>query len=203
MEFTMKHLYTLWVSLALLFSVNTHAVTIDLVPEHAAISTGSLLSVAVNISGLNENTAPSLGVFDLDFYFDNSLFHFNSLGWGDSIKGNQLDLNGFGSLQSGTVAAGMINLFELSFDDIDSLNNAQAGEFTLFTLAFDAIAPGTGNFSIGINQLGDAEGKFLVAENVNGTQVHVNSLSVPEPSSFLLLLGVLAIIVLRTKLTAK
>jgi hypothetical protein len=106
-------------------------------------------------------------------------------------------------LQSDTLATGIINLFELSFDDIDSLNNAQAGEFTLFTLAFDAIAPGTGNFSIEINQLGDAEGKFLVAENVKGTQVNVNSVSVPEPSSFLLLLGLLAIIALRTKLTTK
>jgi hypothetical protein len=203
MEQTMKHLYTLWALLILLFSVNTHAITIDVVPEQPAINTGSLLSVAVNISGLNENVAPSLGVFDLDFYFDNSLFSFNSLSWGDRIKGNQLDLNGSGSLQSDTLATGIINLFELSFDDIDSLNNAQAGEFTLFTLAFDAIAPGTGNFSIEINQLGDAEGKFLVAENVKGTQVNVNSVSVPEPSSFLLLLGLLAIIALRTKLTTK
>ncbi len=199
----MKHLYTLWVSLVLLFSVNTHAITIDLVPGQLATDTGSLLSVAVNISGLNENAAPSLGVFDLDFYFDNSFFHFNNLSWGDNIKGNQLDLNGFGSLQSGTIAAGVINLFELSFDDIDSLNNVQAGEFTLFTLAFDAVAPGIGNFSIGINQLGDAEGKLLVAQSVNHTQVAVNRVSVSEPSSFLLLLGLLAIVALRTKLTAK
>jgi hypothetical protein len=203
MELTMKQLYTLWVSLILLLSVNTYAITIDLVPEQPAINTGNLLSIAVNISGLNENTAPSLGVFDLDVYFDNSLFSFNSLRWGDSIKGNQLDLNGFGSLQADTIGAGIINLFELSFDDIDSLNNVQADEFTLFTLAFDAVALGIGNFSIEINQLGDAEGKLLVVQNVNSTQVAVNSVTVPEPSSFLLLLGLLAIVALRTKLTAK
>lgn len=199
----MKHLHSLWVALVLLFSANTQAIIIDLVPSQPAIGTGGVLSVAVNISGLNESAAPSLGVYDLDFYFNPDIFSVSNLIWGDSIQGNQLDLNGFGSLQSSTIAAGVINLFELSFDDIGSLNNTQASAFTLFTLVFDTMAPGIGSFSVGVNQLGDAEGQLLMVDRLADTQVVVNSLSVPEPPGFLLLFSLLAIVALRAQLATR
>lgn len=196
----MKQLRKFWVSLALLFTVDAHAISIDLVADNTSVTAGSLVSVAVNISGLNDMSAPALGVYDLDVIFDNSLFAFNNLFWGDSSKGNQLDLNGFGSLQSNNLSAGLINLFELSFDDIASLNNGQAGEFTLFTLVFNAIAIGSGNFSLGANLLGDAEGAYLPLDTINNTQVVVTSVTVPEPSSLLLLLGLVAVMTLRARM---
>lgn len=196
----MKHLRKFWISLMLLFTVDAHAISIDLVADHTSVTTGNLVSVAVNISGLNDTSAPSLGVYDLDVIFDNSLFVFNNLIWGDSSKGNLLDLSGFGSLQSSNLSAGLINLFELSFDDIAGLNNSQAGEFTLFTLVFNAIAIGNGNFSLGANLLGDAEGSSLSIDTVTNTQVAVNSVAVPEPSSWLLMLGLLAVVVLRARM---
>lgn len=196
----MKHLRKFWISLMLLFTVDAHAISIDLVADQTSVNTGDLVSVAVNISGLNDTSAPSLGVYDLDVIFDNSLFSLNNLVWGDSSKGNQLDLSGFGSLQSSNLSTGLINLFELSFDDIASLNNGQAGEFTLFTLVFNAIAIGNGNFSLGANLLGDAEGSSLSIDTVTNTQVAVNSVAVPEPSSWLLMLGLLAVVVLRARM---
>ncbi len=196
----MKHLRKFWVSLVLLFTVDAHAISIDLVADQTSVATGNLVSVAVNISGLNDMSAPALGVYDLDVVFNNSLFAFSNLIWGDSSKGNQLDLTGFGSVQSSNLSTGLINLFELSVDDIASLNNGQAGEFTLFTLVFNAIAIGNGNFSLGANLLGDAEGEYLSLNTINNTQVAVTNVTVPEPSSWLLILGLVAVVVLRSRM---
>lgn len=196
----MKHLRKFWVSLVLLFTVDAHAISIDLVADQTNVATGNLVSVAVNISGLNDMSAPALGVYDLDVVFNNSLFAFNNLIWGDSSKGNQLDLTGFGSVQSSNLRTGLINLFELSVDDIASLNNGQAGEFTLFTLVFNAIAIGNGNFSLGANLLGDAEGEYLSLNTINNTQVAVTNVTVPEPSSWLLMLGLVAVVILRSRM---
>lgn len=196
----MKHLRKFWVSLVLLFTVDAHAISIDLVADQTSVATGNLVSVAVNISGLNDMSAPALGVYDLDVVFNNSLFVFNNLIWGDSSKGNQLDLTGFGSVQSSNLSTGLINLFELSVDDIASLNNGQAGEFTLFTLVFNAIAIGNGNFSLGANLLGDAEGEYLSLNTINNTQVAVTNVNVPEPSSWLLMLGLVAVVILRSRM---
>lgn len=194
----MKSLKKLWVSLVLLFSVDTYAISIDVIPDHTSLTTGDTLAVQVKISDLNDNAAPSLGVYDLDFYFDHSLFTVSNILWGDSDKGNQLDLNGLGSLQSSSIGTGVINLFELSVDDIASLDGLQAGEFTLFTVLLDAIAVGAGNFSLHVNALGNAEADGLIAGSVGNAQVAISAIQVPEPSSGLLLLvGILAVILLR------
>ncbi|WP_039912430.1 hypothetical protein [Cellvibrio mixtus] len=194
----MKQLRKFLVSLAVLFSVDASAISIDLIADHSSVVTGGTVVVQAKISGLDDNAAPSLGVYDLDFNFDSRLFSFKNLIWGDSDKGNQLDLNGFGSFQSAGSSTGSINLFELSFDDADSLNTWQAGGFTLFTLVFDAIATGTGNFFLGINSLGDADANALRASAGN-TQVVVGSVPVSEPSTWLLLLGALSVLMLRAR----
>lgn len=197
----MKKIFCLLSMLCLGFSFNANAISIDLVANKSAVNIGDNLEVAVRISGLNDAGAPSIGVYDFDFHFDNSLFSFNSISWGDSTQGNQLDLSGFGSLQNSTSGNGWLNLFELSFDNALDLNQFQAGEFTLFSVLLNTIAVGTGNFSLIANSLGDAYGDELFADEINETQVRVGSISVPEPSSVLLLLaGLLAIAALRTSM---
>lgn len=197
----MKKIFCLLSMLCLGFSFNTNAISIDLVANKSSVNVGDNLEVAVRISGLNDAGAPSLGVYDFDFNFDNNLFSFNSISWGDSIHGNQLDLSGFGSLQDSTSGNGWLNLFELSFDDALDLNQFQADEFTLFSVLLNTIAVGTGNFSLIANSLGDAYGDELFVDEINETQVRVGSISVPEPSSALLLLaGLLAIAALRTSM---
>lgn len=200
----MKHLRKFWVSLMLLFSVDTYAISIDLVPNQTHITSGGIVSIAVNISGLKDGGAPSLGAYDLDFHFDNTLFSFNSLIWGDNNKGNQLDLAGFGSLQDSSENAGWLNLLEISFDDALNLDFAQAGEFTLFSVVLNAVGIGSGNFSLTANSLSDSFGNALETSNINNTHVNVgNSVTVPEPSSLLLFAGLLAMVLLRKKLAQK
>lgn len=197
----MKKIFCLLSMLCLGFSFNANAISIDLVANKSSVNVGDNLEVAVRISGLNDAGAPSLGVYDLNFQFDSGLFSFDSIHWGNSANGNQLDLSGFGSLQDSSSGSGWLNLFELSFDNALDLNQFQADEFTLFSVLLNTIAVGTGNFSLIANSLGDAYGDELFVDKINETQVRVGSISVPEPSSALLLLaGLLAIAALRTSM---
>ena len=194
----MKKLFIALCTLGLSFSLNTNAITIDLVANNSAINPGDNVEVQVRISGLNDMSAPALGVYDVDFNYDASLFSVSSINWGDSVKGNQLDLLGFGSAQDISSGFDWLRVFELSFDDVLDLESLQAGEFTLFSVLLNAIAIGSGDFSLATHSLGDAYGNDLVIDHINNTQVSVGSVSVPEPSSILLLLlGILAIVTLR------
>lgn len=198
----MKKIFCLLSMLCLGFSFNANAISIDLIANKSAVNIGDNLEVAVRISGLNDAGAPSIGVYDLNFQFDSGLFSFDSIHWGNSANGNQLDLSGFGSLQDSSSGSGWLNALELSFDDALDLNQLQLGEFTLFSVLLNTIATGTGNFSLTANALGDAYGNELTVDQINGTQVSVGSVSVPEPSSILLLLaGLVVLVSLRTKLS--
>lgn len=193
----MKNLLAGLLTLGLSFSLNANAINIDLIADHAAINIGENVAVQVRISGLDGELA--LGAYDVNFNYDASLFSINTIIWGDS-QGNQLDLSGSGSLQDTSNGIGWLNLFALSFDDVLTLELLQESEFTLFSVLLNAIAIGSGDFSLTANTLGDASGNDLFLDSINGVNINVNGASVPEPSSLLLLIGVLAMLVLRTKL---
>ncbi len=187
--------------LTLGISLNSQALTIDLVPSESQINSGATVQIDAKISGLKSQGATSLGVYDVNLNFDSSLFVLNSISWGDSVKGNQLDLNHFGSLQiSDASNSGLVNLFELSFDDVWSLENLQANSFTLFSLVFSSIANGSGAFTLSANALGDAYGSGFNLDAINNTRVDVKAVSVPEPAiNFLMLIGLIALGFARIK----
>lgn len=195
----MKKLFNFIASLAVLFSCDTFAININLAADKSNLNIGDTLELQVRVSGLDDNAAPSLGVYDLNLGFDATLFSLNAVHWGDSVLGNQLDLAGFGSLQESTVNGSWLNLFELSFDSVADLDLLQAGDFTLFSVLLTAQAIGEGNFSLWINSIGDASGNELSIDEPNGLAVIVGGVEVPEPSGFLLLLGALAIFALRVR----
>lgn len=142
-----------------------------------------------------------VSVLEEHLNYDARLFNFSSILWGDSTLGNQLDLSNFGSLQDSSSGLGGLNVFELSFDEAMDLELLQAGEFTLFSVLLNAVAIGSGNFSLTTNAIGDAYGNDVLIDTINGTAVNISGVSVPEPSSLLLLLGMLAILALRAKLS--
>lgn len=196
----MKKIFATLLSLGFSLSLNASAITIDLIANQSAVAMGDNIEVQVRISGLNGNSVPSLGVYDVNFNYDANIFSVGGISWGDAVKGNQLDLLGFGGLQETSSGAGWLNLFELSFDSATDLQLLQAGEFTLFSVLLNTIAVGTGKFSLVANSLGDAYGDNLAADHINGTKVTVGAVSVPESSSALLLLiGIFAITMLRAK----
>lgn len=198
----MKKILTALLTIGMCFSFNANAVNIDLIANQAVVNVGDNLEVQVRISDLNDVSAPSLGDYDVNFNYDTSLFNFSSIVWGDSTLGNQLDLSGFGSLQDVSSGLGWLRVLEASVDGALDLELLQAGEFTLFSVLLNATGNGNGTFSLTTNAIGDVYGNELLINTITGTTVDVGSVSVPEPSSLLLLLlGVLAITLLRIKMS--
>jgi len=104
--------------------------------------------------------------------FDPALLSFSGRTFGNPILGDQLDLTSSGTATIAEVTSpGTLHLAEASFDLASVLDALQAGDFTLATLTFDALANGVSSFSLTINQLGDSNGTPLTA---------------PEPGTFAL-----------------
>jgi hypothetical protein len=153
-------------------------------PVSQEVPVGASVDVALTISDLGVGGAPSLSTFDLDILFNPAILTFDSVTFGDPILGDNLDVFGLGLNLTGAdlVSPGVLNIFELSFDNPSDLDFFQAESFTLATLTFDTLVIGTSSLDISINALGDAWGDPLVAEVQSGSIS-----AVPEPSTLLLL----------------
>jgi hypothetical protein len=159
-------------------------ISLSVEPNSQVIGVGEVFDVGIRISGLGSSSAPSLGAFDLDLSFDNSILSFNSVAFGDPILGDQLDL--FAGSISGFdgSAPGLVDFFELSLDSAADLDSLQADSFTLATLTFTGTGLGTSALLLSLdppNALSDSVGSPLSATLENG-QASV----VPVPSSILL-----------------
>jgi hypothetical protein len=178
----------------LLSSASAMAITIGFDPTDQTVNVGTPVSVGLTISGLEDF---SLSTFDLGVIFNPSILAFNSVVFGDPVLGDQLDVSRLGgNLTSFSVTTpGTLNLFELSIDSEDDLNNFQAGSFTLAMLTFNTLALGTSPLSISINALGDALGNSLTADTQGGSVT-----AVPEPGTLLLFSsGLAGVVYLRRR----
>lgn len=163
-------------------------VILSVSPTTQLVSIGSAVSIDVNVSGLGNGAAPSIGTFDVLLTFNPSLLSYTSVGWGSG-----LDVLSLGSLQSETPGFGNVNLFELSFDSATDLNALQPSAFRMFTVYFMAIGAGTSDIVLGVNALGDADGGSITHQIGNGSvTVQDAGSAVPEPGT----MGVVAIALL-------
>lgn len=181
------------------------AVVVQVVPASQNATLGATVSVQVAISGLGVNSPPSLGAYDLNIGFDPTILQFTNSAYGDPTLGDQLNLAGLGSIQSTTPGNGTVEVFELSLDSINDLNNLQAPAFVLVTLTFQALKTGTSPMSVTINALSDAFGNGLGATTAGGSVSVSQSpiltpvLSTPALVAFALLLAALGAAVMRTR----
>ncbi len=168
-----------------------HAITIDLIPTYQEVEAGTPLTVEIAISELTGGAAPSLGVFDLNLIYDATMLSF--AGPAGVSFGDQLDLFDLGSIRGiDDSTPGVVNLFELSLDLADDLDNLQLADFSLATLTFDTLIEGMSTLALSVNALGDSIGAPLTAE-VNGAEINITaSTEVPEPAPLLLLITSLA-----------
>ena len=196
----MKKFFASLLALGLSLSLNANAISIDLIADKNTANIGDNIELQVRISGLEG--ASALGSYDVNVHYDSDLFSISNIIWGDAVQGNQLDLLGFGSLQDNSNNLGWLTMLEVSFDEVADLELLQAGEFTLFSILLNAIALGSGDFSLTTNAIGDAYGQDLFIDTINSTTVNVNAVVVPEPSGMLLLLiGLIAAALLRSRLS--
>ena len=157
------------------------------------VTQGDSTTVDLNISGLGNGTA--LGTFDVDIGFDPTIVSFSSATYGDPILGDQLNLEGFGTITETTPAVGTTELFELSFDSPSALTSQQATGFTLATLTFDGINAGTSPLALSVIALGDQNGNSIAAALESGSITVTGApAGVPEPGAvWLFLCGLLSL----------
>lgn len=161
-----------------------NAIELSVSPPNMPVSVGSVFPVHLVVSGLGNLSAPSLGSYDIDLDFDPDVLNLLN-----TTFGPQLDVRGMGSIKGAIAGVGTVNLFEVSLDAAEDLNDLQAGEFVLATLDFQASAPGYSALSLSVNAFADEWGDDLSVDIVSGSVT-----AVPEPSSALLmLLGLLPI----------
>jgi hypothetical protein len=166
-------------------AASANAATISIDPSSQSSVVGSTVSATVRIADLTSGTAPALGGFDLNLSFNSSVLSFTGLAYGSG-----LDVLGLGSLQfSDTATAGLLNVGEISFDEVADLNSLQGDAFALFTVTFQAIAAGTSGLNLQINSLADANGLALTAATADGS---VGVAPVPLPAAAWLLFSGLA-----------
>lgn len=156
---------------------------ISVTPSSQSLSVGSLFNVDLVVSELATGSAPSLGAFDLYFNFNPANLSFVSASFGDATLGDQLDLAHLGSLTATTPESNRVQLFELSFDSVNDLNNLQADTFRLATLSFIGLSQGSSPLAVTLNAVSDANGDALDL-NTQGGGVTINA--VPVPAAWLM-----------------
>jgi len=164
------------------------ALYIDAAPVASTVGIGGAVQVDINIGDLTDFTAPSLGAYDLNVLFDAAKLQYTGVSWG-----NQLDQSHSGSLaleDNSSAASGLLNFFEVSYDDIATLNTQQTGSFTLVSLFFTALTAGESQVAIDVLSLGDAVGNSLAADQVNGASIT----AVPVPAALPLLMSGLLVL---------
>jgi len=200
------------VFLWILMSQSAFAITIGFDPDSQNVNLGDPVTINLTISDLGDHTPESLGTFDLNLLFDPTILGIDTTdsdgdGVIDSVDidpRSQLDIYGWhlNSMGASLTGPGVLNIYDLSFDDEDDLNNYQDGSFPLATITFSAIGVGTSMLSVdpATILLGDAAGNTLTAD-LTGGSVSVSSVSpVPEPTTCLLMgAGLASLIGLRRK----
>lgn len=186
--------------LSILNVSSAQAISLGFSPVSQTVIIGQPAQIALKISDLVANSAPSLGSFDLKINFDPSILSFNSVSFGDPILGDQLDLEGLGSTSGfSSLSNSIVNVFEVSVDQPNTLNLLQADSFILATLTFNSLGIGISPLTISNIILGDADGAPLTAALGDGSIIVIpqSSTSVPEPSSLFISVGLLGFCCLK------
>lgn len=132
------------VATLILISTNNYAANVSLVPSTTQVNVGDNFFIDIVISQLADD---ALGGWDGNFIFNSNEVSLISTALGDSVLGNQLDLSGLGTLNetqihtlNGNTQA--VAMLEVSYDDMATLNAAQANVFSLAQLQFTRLGAG-------------------------------------------------------------
>lgn len=184
----------LFAALILAAASSAQAALISLTPSTAAVSTGQPVAVDVIVSGLGAGEA--VGAFDLDVVFDASVLSATGVTFGSA-----LGVDGIDQFSIALVSAGRVDFAAVSLLSEVDLLAAQTAPFSIATLTFEALAPGSSDILFDLITfpgllLSDAFGNALATTVGNESAVTVAAASVPEPSGLalvLLALGVMAL----------
>jgi hypothetical protein len=167
-------------------------VSLSLEPTPKLINVGDPASLDLVVSGLGNLSAPSLAGFDFDLTYNAAIVDAVSLTFGSFL--------GLSAQFTDLSTAGAIHLDEVSFESPTDLNNAQPDTFTLATLNFNGVAPGSSPIIFAFASLSDEDGQSLSGFSINTGLIEVaRATGVPDIASTasLLLLGIASLSALR------
>ena len=165
---------------------------LSLTASPGTVSVGSVIDIELLVSGLGDQTAPSLGVFDVIIAFNPALLSPAGVAF-DTGLGDPNASPPEAYLSADTSVAGTVKLIVTSLLEANGatcifcvppyLDDLQGSAFRLATLSFTGGSPGTAAMSLTIDALADAQGEALEAI-IQGTAVTV--VGTPEPGSLML-----------------
>lgn len=167
-------------------SVSAYSATLSLVPSSQTIS-GTEAQLNLVVSELGDFTAPSLGAFDVEIAYDDSILSLSSATFGTWLGQ---------SMQTVTESAASVQLIEVSLEPTEFLNDLQPGNFLLATLLFKGVGMGTSAVDFSSVVLSDALGNELRDPTLEPASIGVETV-VPVPAAAWLfgsgLLGLLGV----------
>jgi hypothetical protein len=149
-------------------------------PAAPTVAEGDVFDIELWVSGLGDGVHPSLGGFDIELSFDDSILSFQSLQFGNYLS------DSIGSTQSHSSGPGLVALTEVSMLSNAELDTLQPAAFSLATLQFAVIQLAMSTIGFQKWDLSDGEGYSLTAELTPAT-IH----AVPVPSALILMASAL------------
>ena len=186
--------------LSVMTAASAYPAMLSLGASAPQVGVGQTTEIELLVSGLGDGVAPSLGAWIIDITYDSAVF---SIGDTDVTFGTSLgdpDLDTFASVDAST--AGIVLLDQTSFLLPADLVALQSSSFTLATLRFTGLAPGTGVFGFSFTDLADENvpSNAIALDGTLGTTMAVVSSEIPEPATVTLLgLSLLGMAVVRRK----
>jgi hypothetical protein len=122
-----------------------------------------VVTVTVSVAGVEALSEPSLGAYDLDLFFDDSVLSFADVDFGPYLGAPD------DSFQDVTLSAGLVDFAEVSllFPNV-LLQDLQPDAFVLATLTFDALVTEQTPTTVGLSQtlLSDGTGQRIQVDPV-------------------------------------
>ena len=144
----------------------TKIVSIELKIADQNAYVGEYFTVDLNVCGLGNKTAPSLGVFSLYILYDPTIIKFVSVDYGHDLEDPIL----YSDKSNNTKFSGFLYIKEVSFSSIKDLNDFQPDNFRLATLIFEILlideilSTNEINLCISDDLLGDADANKIAVE---------------------------------------
>lgn len=159
------------------------AITMYVDPAGQSIVSGTSTSLDVSINGFGNFEANSLGKFELDVIYDDSILAFESITFTDFL-GDLGSGNANSSFDSSV--SGQIGASNVTFMNDVMVDAIQPDDFVLFTLNFMGVAEGTSNIELDNVSLIYAFEEPIPTFDVVDGSVTVTSNVVPEPATMIL-----------------
>jgi hypothetical protein len=159
--------------MGLVTAAEAGAVSISIEPESKTVQSGDVVVFDVLAADLGDGIAPSVGSFDFDITFDESL-----LAVSDVSFGSFLGEPGSTAFTSWSVAGGLLEISEVSLLAPGTLNAAQPPEFVLASFSVDVLVAASSTLDFSSVLVGSAEGPALSVTSVFGA----NTAPIPEPA---------------------